>query len=176
MWRWVKRASRGGGVDLVCVTVVLGRGGQTWEFGMMMGGEPHYMEIFLRNALSLPSQPVVLMLDPGEPSKDPDRTKQADRWVLQCHNPDVRPTGFFASTSMFPSPSPEARLTHPSAGGGKSIPWRAPVKSMWSWRWQVDLFEPGGGEVWSPWAGIPGHVRGHLAPRVQRHHGRQVRL
>lgn len=37
--------------------------------GMMMGGETHYFEFFLRNALSLPKQPLVMILDPGEPSR-----------------------------------------------------------------------------------------------------------
>jgi hypothetical protein len=47
---------------------------QTWEFGMMMGGELHYMEMFLRNAFALPTQPVVMILDPGEPSREEDRS------------------------------------------------------------------------------------------------------
>jgi hypothetical protein len=41
-----------------------------------MGGEPHYFEFFLRNAFFLPKQPIVMILDPGEPA----------RWAVNSRN------------------------------------------------------------------------------------------
>lgn len=45
-----------------------------WEFGMMIGGweQAAYVEQWLRNAISLPKQPAVMFLDPGEGARKPD--------------------------------------------------------------------------------------------------------
>lgn len=35
----------------------------------MGGGEPHFFEFWIRNALFLPKQPILMILDPGEPAR-----------------------------------------------------------------------------------------------------------
>jgi len=45
-----------------------------WEFGMMVGGEQHipWIEHWVRNAASLPRQPAIMFIDPGEGARKPD--------------------------------------------------------------------------------------------------------
>jgi hypothetical protein len=45
-----------------------------WEFGMMTGGPSGMpsVETWIRNALSLPKQPAIMVLDPGEGARKPD--------------------------------------------------------------------------------------------------------
>lgn len=45
-----------------------------WEFGMMVGGDSRngYVELWMRNAIALPKQPALMLLDPGEGARKPD--------------------------------------------------------------------------------------------------------
>lgn len=52
-----------------------------------MGGETHYFEFFLRNALSLPKQPLVMILDPGEPSRYLPTTYHESELSCPHHRP-----------------------------------------------------------------------------------------
>lgn len=48
-----------------------------WEFGMM-GGYDRDFEVWMRNSLSLPKQPHVLILDPGIDPRQGAKEKRAD--------------------------------------------------------------------------------------------------